>query len=59
VIELRDHSHGLCVFLDWVGVEIAFLKQIAEFAQRDAARYRLDVARHVVCDNLFKKGIQG
>jgi hypothetical protein len=58
VVELRNHSHDLPVFLDRVGVEVLSFKEVAEFTQRQAAGYRLDVARHVVCDDLFDEAFQ-
>jgi hypothetical protein len=58
VVELRNHPYDLPVFLDRVGVEILSFKEVAEFAQRLAAGYRLDVARHVVCDHLFYEAFQ-
>jgi hypothetical protein len=58
MVELRNQPHDLPVFFDRVGVEVLFLEEIAEFAQRDPARYRLDVARHMICNNLFDKTIQ-
>ena len=58
MIELRNQPHDLPVFHDRVGVEVVAFKEFAEFAQRQAARDRRDVARHVVCNNLFDETIQ-
>ena len=53
MVELRNHAHDLRMFFDRIGVEIVFLKQIAKFAQREAAGHSLDLARHVIGNNLF------
>jgi hypothetical protein len=58
VVELRNHPYDLPVFLDRVSVEVLSLKEVAEFAHCQAGGYRLDVARHVVRDDLFDKAFQ-
>jgi hypothetical protein len=59
MVELRNQPHDLSVFRDRVGVEVLLFEEIPEFAQRQAASYRLDIAGHVVCDDLFDKAFQG
>ena len=58
IVKFRDQADHLRRFLDRIGIEIIFLKESAEFAQRNAPRYSLDVARHMICDDLLEEGIQ-
>ena len=58
MVELRNQPHHLPTFFDRIGVEVLAFEEVAEFAQRQAAPYRLDVARHMVCNDLFDKAFQ-
>jgi hypothetical protein len=58
MVEFRNQPNHLPSFFDRIGVKILAFKEVAEFAQRQAAFYRLDVARHMVSNDLFDKAFQ-
>jgi hypothetical protein len=59
VVELRNQSHHLRVFLDRKGIEVFFFEQVTEFPQRDAARHGPGVPRHGAASYLFEELVQG
>jgi hypothetical protein len=58
MVEFRNQPRHLPTFFDRIGVKVLAFKEVAEFAQRQAAPYRLDVACHMVCNDLFDKAFQ-
>jgi len=57
-IELRNQAHHRGTFLNRIGVEVVLVEQVAEFAQRDAARHGPGITRHVAGGYLFKERMQ-